>query len=114
MHDAPTMALIVRQDLALSTGKLAAQCAHAAVDVVRRSSLTAPRTLASRRREKVVLGVDDLEAMHALHASIPSGCYAALVTDAGHTEVPAGTVTVLGIMGPRRRWTPCCVTSDAL
>ena len=49
-----------------------------------------------------MLGVDDLEAMHALHAAIPSGCYAALVTDAGRTEIPAGTVTVLGIMGPRR------------
>ncbi|DAC21640.1 MAG TPA: peptidyl-tRNA hydrolase, partial [Candidatus Poseidoniales archaeon] len=30
------------------------------------------------------------------------GCYASLVTDAGRTEIPAGTITVLGLMGPRR------------
>ena len=97
------MALIVRQDLALSTGKIAAQCAHAAVDVVRaaRRSRLLERWRAGGAR-KVVLGVGDLEAMHALHTSIPNGCYSALVTDAGHTEIPAGTVTVLGIMGPRR------------
>ncbi len=103
MHDAPTMALIVRQDLALSTGKIAAQSAHAAVDVVRaaRRSRLLERWRAGGAR-KVVLAVDDLAAMHNVHSSIPNGCYSALVTDAGHTEIPAGTVTVLGILGPRR------------
>ena len=97
------MALVVRQDLALTTGKIAAQCAHAAVDVVRaaRRSRLLERWRAGGAR-KIVLGVDDLAAMTALHASVPNGCYAALVTDAGRTEIPAGTVTVLGIMGPRR------------
>ena len=103
MHDAPTMALVVRQDLALTTGKIAAQCAHAAVDVVRtaRRSRLLERWRAGGAR-KIVLGVDDLAALTNLHASVPKGCYAALVTDAGRTEIPAGTVTVLGIMGPRR------------
>ena len=90
------MALVVRQDLALTTGKIAAQCAHAAVDVVR-----AARWRAGGSR-KVVLAVDDLDRMRELHASVPSGCYASLVTDAGRTEIPAGTITVLGLMGPRR------------
>jgi len=103
MHDAPTMALIVRQDLALTTGKIAAQCAHAAVDVVRlaRRSRLLERWRAGGAR-KVVLAVDNLSLMNELHAKVPAGCYAAMVSDAGHTEVPAGTLTVLGIMGPRR------------
>jgi len=103
MHDAPTMALVVRQDLALTTGKIAAQCAHAAVDVVRAARRT--RLLERWRAggsRKVVLAVEDLDRMRELHASVPNGCYASLVTDAGRTEIPAGTTTVLGLMGPRR------------
>ena len=83
MHDAPTMALVVRQDLALTTGKIAAQCAHAAVDVVRAARRT---SLLERWRaggsRKVVLAVEDLARMRELHASVPNGCYASLVTDA--------------------------------
>ena len=103
MHDAPTMALVVRQDLALTTGKIAAQCAHAAVDVVRAARRT--RLLERWRAggsRKVVLAVEDLERMRELHASVPNGCYASLVPDAGRPEIPAGTITVLGLMGPRR------------
>ena len=103
MHDAPTMALVVRTDLALSTGKIAAQCAHAAVEVVRAARRT--RLLERWRAggsRKIVLAADDLDALRELHASIPSACHAHLVTDAGRTEIPAGTVTVLGLLGPRR------------
>ena len=50
----------------------------------------------------MVLAVEDLEGMKELHATVPNGCYASLVTDAGRTVVPAGTITVLGLMGPRR------------
>ena len=103
MHDVPTMALVVRRDLKLSTGKTAAQCAHAAVDVGRaaRRSRLLERWRAGGAR-KVVLAVQDLDGMNELHASVPSGCYSSIVTDAGRTEVPAGTQTVVGILGPRR------------
>ena len=103
MHDAPTMALIVRQDLALSTGKVAAQCAHAAVELVRSARRT--RLLERWRAggsRKIVLAAENLGALSELHATVPSACHAHLVSDAGRTEIPAGTVTVLGILGPRR------------
>jgi len=101
--DAPSMALIVRLDLGLSTGKTAAQCAHAAVDVVQRArrSRMLERWRAGGAR-KIVLGVENEAALHELAAGVPEGCYASVVRDAGHTEVPAGTVTVLGMLGPRR------------
>ena len=103
MDDAPTMALIVRRDLTLSTGKTAAQCAHAAVDVVQRArrSRMLERWRAAGAR-KVVLGIEDLASLNALARSVPRGCFSHLVVDAGHTEIPAGTTTVLGILGPRR------------
>ena len=108
MDDAPSMALIVRQDLGMSTGKIAAQCAHAAVDVVQRArrSRVHERWRAGGSR-KIVLGVDDEASLQEVFNSVPEGCFSHLVTDAGHTEVAPGTVTVLGLLGPRR-------TMDAL
>ena len=108
MDDAPTMALVVREDLGLSTGKIAAQCAHAAVDVVQvaRRSRVLERWRAGGSR-KIVLGVEDETALSELLRTVPKGCFSHLVRDAGHTEVASGTVTVLGLLGPRR-------TMDAL
>ena len=101
--DAPTMALLVRRDLELSTGKIAAQCAHAAVDVAQRArrSRIMERWRAGGAR-KIVLGVDDEMALHEIARLVPKGCFSHLVSDAGHTEVPPGPVTVLGMLGPRR------------
>ncbi|MGB1587527.1 MAG: aminoacyl-tRNA hydrolase [Poseidonia sp.] len=103
MDDAPTMALLVRHDLNLSVGKVAAQCAHAAVDVVANARRT--RLLERWRAggaRKIVLSVDDLEALNEVADNVPRGCFSHIVVDAGHTEVPAGTITVLGLLGPRR------------
>jgi PTH2 family peptidyl-tRNA hydrolase len=115
MGDAPSMALIVRLDLGLSTGKTAAQCAHAAVDVVQkaRRSRLLERWRAGGAR-KIVLGVEDEAALHTLAARVPQGCYSAVVRDAGHTEVPSGTVTVLGLLGPRRSMDALLAHLDAL
>ena len=103
MDDAPTMALIVRRDLSLSIGKTAAQCAHAAVTVVQRArrSRVLERWQASGAR-KIVLGIEDLSSLSALAGRLPKGCFSHTVVDAGRTEVPPGTSTVLGILGPRR------------
>lgn len=35
-----------------------------------------------------------------LHSNTFQGLYAYLVADAGHTQIPAGSRTVLGIFGP--------------
>ena len=115
MGDAPSMALIVRLDLELSIGKTASQCAHAAVEVVARAkrSRLLERWRAGGAR-KIVLGVEDEAALHALAAHVPQSCYASVVRDAGHTEVPAGTVTVLGMLGPRRSLDALLSHLDAL
>lgn len=105
-HDGPSMALIVRKDLKLSTGKTAVQCSHAAVNCALLARKNEPRIMerwqASGAR-KICLSIDDLTSMKILLGKAKSaGLITHLVKDAGHTEVSPGTVTVLGI-GPAPR-----------
>lgn len=97
------MVLVVRKDLALSKGKLAAQAAHAAVECTLKAQKYARDALADwldEGQRKVVVKVPDEAALYPLKtAAEREGLCTALIRDAGHTEIPAGTVTVLGI-GP--------------
>ena len=97
------LVIVVRADLEMSPGKLAAQVAHAAV-----SSSMAAKSKNSKwfsewyaeGQRKVVLKVQDEQELkrldrEAARARLPH----ALITDAGLTELPPDTVTTLGI-GP--------------
>jgi PTH2 family peptidyl-tRNA hydrolase len=94
---------VVREDLKLSAGKLAVQVAHAAVMAVERaekSDKAAVSNWKSEGQKKVVLKVGTVQDLFRLReeaerAGIPS----AIVADAGLTEIPAGTITALGL-GP--------------
>jgi PTH2 family peptidyl-tRNA hydrolase len=95
--------IVVREDLKLSAGKLAVQVAHAAVMAVERAEKMDKSIVSDWKKEgqkKVILkvaGVPDLFRVRedADRAGIPS----AIVADAGLTEIPAGTITALGL-GP--------------
>lgn len=97
------LALIVRSDLKLTKGKVAAQCAHAAVICYEQSASSHPELLRlwlASGQPKIVLRVEDLDRLEVLRdtakeAGLTVGC----VRDAGRTQVDAGTVTVLGV-GP--------------
>ena len=94
------LVLVVRQDIKMSKGKTAAQCAHAAV-LAYKSLNGAKRLLwEAAGQPKLVLKCPDEAqltrlASSAKNASLP----AVLVRDAGRTELESGTVTVLGV-GP--------------
>ena len=101
-----TMVLVTRADLKLSKGKLAAQCGHAVMECTLRARKDSPRGLDRYRREgarKIVCKATDENALKQILGRAKSAglvCY--LVKDAGHTEIPPGTVTVVGIgPGPR-------------
>ena len=92
--------IVVNDSLQLPTGKLAAQVAHAALAAYLNASPDARRQWLSDGMTKIVLRCDDEDTLVKLHAEATKLTLpVALVRDAGHTVVPAGTMTCVGI-GP--------------
>tara|TARA_B100000029_G_C16946240_1_gene730751 strand:+ start:229 stop:573 length:345 start_codon:yes stop_codon:yes gene_type:complete len=109
------MVLVTRQDLKLSKGKLAAQCAHAGAECVLKAKRSSPKLLDQylrRGARKIVCKVPDLVSLKQTHSRAKkAGLVCHLVTDAGHTEIPPGTETVVGI-GPGTRKEIDKITGD--
>lgn len=111
LNDVPgevRMALVIRQDLGMQKGKIAAQCAHAALSCYRlitdpaKKSYNATMTQRWLRggQAKITLKCPGKENMDELYAmAIALGVNAAVIHDAGRTQIAAGSATVLGI-GP--------------
>jgi PTH2 family peptidyl-tRNA hydrolase len=97
------MVIVTRSDLPLSAGKLAAQVSHAAVDCTLLTKKNKPDWFAKWQREgakKVVVKVDSVEEFFTLKEKAETlGICTTIISDAGHTEIPEGTQTVLGV-GP--------------
>ena len=109
------MVLVTRADLDLSRGKLAAQCGHAVAECILKAKRGDPRMLkryTGAGARKIVCEAPDLESIKRLYGDARTcGLVCYMVTDAGHTEIPAGTVTVLGI-GPGSRSEIDALTGD--
>ncbi len=97
------MVIITRKDLKLSLGKLAAQVAHAAVECALLTKKNKSRWFNKWMNEgakKAVLKTDNLDDFYSLKKLADSlNISNSLISDAGHTEIQAGTITVLGV-GP--------------
>ena len=94
--------IIVRENLKLSRGKLAVQVAHAAVSSAEAASVSSRREWKEGGQKKIVLQVKDLSELYGIKMDAEAaGLPVSLITDAGMTEIPPGTVTALGI-GPAR------------
>lgn len=95
--------IVVRDDIKMSVGKLAAQVAHAAVTCALETKSRKPKWFSEWYKEgqrKVVLKAEDMDQLRALKdKAAKAGLPHALVTDAGLTELPPDTTTCLGI-GP--------------
>jgi PTH2 family peptidyl-tRNA hydrolase len=99
------MCIVLRMDLGMSTGKLIAQAAHAAVgasELGKKENHKAWRRWRDEGAKKVALEVESLEEIEGLAEKAEElDIVNILIQDAGHTEVPPGTVTALGL-GPDR------------
>jgi len=99
------LVIVVREDLKISPGKMAAQVGHAAVSCALRAKDKDKRLFSNWMDEgqrKVVLkvgGLPELERIERMAGS--AGLIASRIVDAGLTEIPPGTVTCLGV-GPAR------------
>ncbi|XP_068889758.1 peptidyl-tRNA hydrolase 2, mitochondrial [Aphelocoma coerulescens] len=97
------LVLIVRNDLKMGKGKVAAQCSHAAVSAYKQVRNRNPELLKQWEycgQPKVVLKAPDEETLVQLLAEAKRlGLTVSLIQDAGRTQIAPGSRTVLGI-GP--------------
>lgn len=90
--------IVVRNDLKLGKGKLAAQVAHASVSAAEISKFK--KRWLEEGQKKVVVKCESLEKLMEIYEkSKASSIATSLIQDAGLTEIPPGTITCVGI-GP--------------
>ena len=97
------MVIVMRNDLKMSKGKIAAQAAHAAVNCAFAAKKKDPKNLdkwMSEGQKKVVVKVNSEKELFEVKAiADAAGMINSVITDAGRTEIAPGTVTCIGI-GP--------------
>ncbi|ADL57883.1 aminoacyl-tRNA hydrolase [Methanothermobacter marburgensis] len=92
--------IIVRSDLKMGKGKIAAQACHASIGSFKKTDPDKIRRWEIDGSKKVIVSVKSLDELLEIYESVKdSGISYYLVRDAGHTQIPAGTITCLGI-GP--------------
>lgn len=99
------LVLVVRNDLKMGKGKIAAQCSHAAVAAYKQVKQKDPGSLNQWEilgQPKVVVKVESEEELLSIAAiSRSKGLVTTVIRDAGRTQIAPGSKTVLGV-GPAR------------
>ncbi|KAL9032209.1 MAG: hypothetical protein Q9214_008070 [Letrouitia sp. 1 TL-2023] len=104
------LVLVIRSDLGMGKGKIAAQCSHATLtcySALSSSSAVKPPILRRWDRQgqaTIVTQVSSEEDLLVLQAKAVSlGLCAQVVRDAGRTQIASGSATVLGVgPGPKK------------
>ena len=92
--------IVVRNDLKMSKGKMAAQVSHASVETILKANREDVNKWRAQGMKKVVLKVETLKELQKIKQDAEDhGIVNALIQDAGHTELTPGTLTCVGV-GP--------------
>ncbi|CAH2055243.1 unnamed protein product [Thlaspi arvense] len=98
------MVLVVRNDLKMGKGKIAAQCSHATLGLYQKLVQRAPKALNRWEycaQPKVVVKIESEEEMLVLQARAKSLKLPTHITiDAGKTQIAPDSRTVMAILGP--------------
>ncbi|KAJ5168910.1 peptidyl-tRNA hydrolase 2 [Penicillium canariense] len=101
------LVLVVRTDLGMTKGKIAAQCSHATLACYKYFLAHSPDSPILRRWErggqaKIALQIKAEDELLLLQAQAMSlGLCARVIQDAGRTQIASGSRTVLGVLGPK-------------
>ncbi|XP_017754749.1 PREDICTED: peptidyl-tRNA hydrolase 2, mitochondrial-like isoform X1 [Eufriesea mexicana] len=91
------LVLVIRTDLKMGKGKVAAQCAHAAVAAYKAAIKRCPIPLTGweyNGQPKITLKVDSEDALKEIAAQARDmGLLTNIIEDAGHTQIKAGSKT---------------------
>jgi len=85
--------IIVNNSLGMNKGKIAAQAAHAAVSVLDKADDDSIRDWKNYGMKKIVLKVASTEELVSLFEKVKKHLPCALITDAGRTQIEAGSKT---------------------
>jgi PTH2 family peptidyl-tRNA hydrolase len=93
-------AIIVRADLKMGRGKLAAQCSHASlssyITVLKTESEIAIAWEESGQKKIVLKVQSESELLEHFQKAKVAGIPCELIRDAGHTQLEPGTITCFG------------------
>ena len=93
-------AIVMRTDLKMGKGKIAAQACHASICCYKKASRVDVQRWELDGQKKVVLKIQSEEELFKLyHLFKESGLVSCMIRDAGHTQIDPSTVTCIGI-GP--------------
>ncbi|KAJ2942955.1 hypothetical protein O0L34_g15145 [Tuta absoluta] len=97
------LVLVVRTDLNMGKGKIAAQCSHAAVGAFEKAQKRDPASLEVWQKTgqaKIALKTDSVDEIKQIADNAKKlGLVTSLIRDAGRTQIAPNSITVLGI-GP--------------
>ena len=97
------MVLVVNQGLGMTKGKIAAQCGHATLGAYKRARAHSRNVLRfwehTGQAKVAVKGTDDAVLIDVQRRAREKGLVTYRVRDAGRTQIPAGSMTVVAI-GP--------------
>jgi len=94
--------LIVRTDLKMGKGKIAAQCSHASLSAYEKTQIKEPKWAGEWKEQgqaKIVVKVGSKEELLEWFEKLKNLFPCALIKDAGRTQIPSGETTCVGV-GP--------------